>query len=140
VRPRGTFVRVSPVDVRIPSSSPALVLGVRSRSRPRRRAPAGAAGGIVIHDAATTLRERCVVDESGVTWLGAPNGTRYELVTTTDDPAITNQGDGAFFPFDRAEVEAALAGVRYPLDGVVADVFILPFPRRDGSNRRPDRD
>jgi hypothetical protein len=55
---------------------------------------------------------------------------RFELVTSTSDPAIANPGDGAFHPFDLAEVRAALAGVRYPLGAIRADVFILPYPRR----------
>jgi hypothetical protein len=124
------------VDVRIPSPIPATVVACAlagasvALASPARAATSPA--GIVIHDAATTLRERCVVDEAGVTWLVLPDGTRYELVTAVDDPVIVNPGDGAFFPFDHAEVEAALAEVRYPLGTIEAEVFILPFPRRDG--------
>jgi hypothetical protein len=87
--------------------------------------------GIVIHDAAETLRDYC-------SWSGAtlvftvPGGDSWELVTSTSDPAITNPGDGSFHVFDSAEVRAAIAGVRFPLQRVSADVFILPFPRRDG--------
>jgi hypothetical protein len=87
--------------------------------------------GIVIHDAAETLRDYC-------RWNGAtlvftvPGGSSWELVTSTTDPAITNPGDGSFHAFDAAEVRAALAGVRYPMARISADVFILPFPRRAG--------
>jgi len=88
--------------------------------------------GIVIHDADETLRSYCRTDADGVLWLELPGGTRYELITSINDPAISNHGDGAFHPFDAAEVAAAFAAVSYPLDDVVADVFILPYPRRAG--------
>src|SRR5258707_5060384 len=39
-------------------------------------------------------------------------------------------GDGAFQAFDPAEVNAAMADVRFPLREVSAEVFILPYPRR----------
>lgn len=87
--------------------------------------------GFVIHDANETLRDYC-------TWIGGalvftvPGGDSWELVTSTADPAITNPGDGSFHTFDAAEVRAALAGVRYPLQRVSAEVFILPYPRREG--------
>jgi hypothetical protein len=87
---------------------------------------------IIIHDADETLRDWCHMDEQGVLRLVLPGGASFELVTSTADPVITNHGDGDFHVFDPAEVRAALAAVRYPLDGVAADVFILPFPRRAG--------
>jgi hypothetical protein len=89
-------------------------------------------GGIAVHDAAETLRDWCRTDEHGVTWLVLPGGTTFELVSSVDDPVITNHGDGSFHPFDAGEVQAALSAVRYPLDHVAADVFILPYPRRGG--------
>ena len=88
--------------------------------------------GIVVHDATETLRDWCRTDDLGVLWLELPGGARYELVTSIEDPAIANRGDGSFHPFDAAEVVAALAAVSYPLDGIAADVFILPYPRRLG--------
>lgn len=90
------------------------------------------ASGFIIHDATETLSEWCSTDPSGRVWLEAPGGLRFELVPEVDDPAIPNPGDGAFHPYSRSEVEAALAGVRYPLEGVAAHVFLLPFPRRHG--------
>ena len=87
---------------------------------------------IVIHDAQETLRDWCRLDAGGALWLVLPGGMSFELVTSTADPAITNHGDGSFHVFDADEVRAALAAVRYPLDGVAADVFILPYPRRAG--------
>ncbi len=92
---------------------------------------ADAASGIVVHDAAETMRDYCRW-ENGTLWFELPGGTRWELVTSIADPAISNPGDGAFHPFDAGEVRAAIAGVRYPLARISADVFVLPYPRRLG--------
>ena len=85
--------------------------------------------GIVVHDAAETLRDFCRT-ENGQLVLVLPGGSRWELVTSTTDPAITNPGDGAFHLYEPAEIEGALAAVRFPLRGISAEVFILPYPRR----------
>ena len=85
--------------------------------------------GIVMHDAQETLRDYCR-EQDGRLWLELPNGSRWELVTSTADPAISNKGDGAFHPYDAREVDAALAQVRFPLENVSAEIFVLPFPRR----------
>jgi hypothetical protein len=89
-------------------------------------------GRIVIHDAQETLRDWCRLDSQGVLWFVLPGGMSYELVTSAADPVISNHGDGAFHAFDAGEVSAALAAVSYPLGGVAAEVFILPYPRRAG--------
>lgn len=87
--------------------------------------------GFRVHTADETLRDYCRwVD--GVLVFTVPGGASWELVPSIDDPVISNKGDGAFHPFDPAQVELALAGVRYPLERVSAEVFILPFPRRLG--------
>ena len=93
------------------------------------RASAASVAGIVVHDAEETLRDYCR-SESGRLYLVLPGGSRWELVTSTTDPAITNPGDGAFHAFERSEVSAALAAVKFPLGKVSAEVFILPYPRR----------
>ena len=85
-----------------------------------------------IHDAASTLHQYCSTDANGVLWLNLPGGARYELITNIIDPAISNRGDGQFHAFDAAEVTSALRGVRFSLTHVTADVFILPYPRRNG--------
>jgi len=85
----------------------------------------------VIHDAAETLRDYCHWQD-GTLVFELPGGASWELVTSTADPAIANPGDGQFHPFDVAEVQGALAGVRYPLQHVAADIFLLPYPRRLG--------
>lgn len=76
------------------------------------------------------LRDHCVTDADGVLWFQLPGGASYELVTSTSDPAILNPGDGSFHAFDPAVVRAALDQVRFPLQGLDADVFLLPYPRR----------
>ena len=105
-------------------------------SRPVARADeagaAGAAEGLRIHSPAEVLERYCSRDSEDRLWLELPGGVRFELITTTSDPAIANPGDGAFHPFDESEVRAAMAGVRYPLAAIRADVFILPYPRRAG--------
>ncbi len=87
--------------------------------------------GFTIHDAAETLRSYCHT-EGGKLYFTIPGGASWELVTSTSDPAIANPGDGQFHPFDPAQVSAALAAVRFPLNRVSAEIFILPYPRRDG--------
>ena len=91
-----------------------------------------ASAGLVIHDTRETLRDFCATDAEGRMWLTVPGGARYELVTSTRDPAIGNPGDGAFHPFEAGEVRATLAALSFPLGGVHADVFLLPYPRRGG--------
>jgi hypothetical protein len=88
--------------------------------------------GFVVHDAAETLRDWCRQDPQGTLWFVLPGGMSFELVTSTEDPAISNHGDGSFHAFDAGEVRAALAAVSYPLDAVAAEIFILPYPRRAG--------
>lgn len=86
--------------------------------------------GIVIHDVQTTLRENCRLDAEGRMWLELPAGQRFELVTSIDDPSIINKGDGSFHAFDAAEVRAAIAAVRFPVNDLRVQIFILPYPRR----------
>jgi hypothetical protein len=92
----------------------------------------GVHAGIAIHGPEETLRDFCRTDAEGRLWLEVPGGARFELITSIDDPAISNPGDGSFHPFDEAEVRAALGQVRYAIGGVSADIFLLPFPRRGG--------
>lgn len=96
------------------------------------RADGAASNGLVIHDAVETRERYCTSDAEGRLWLELPGGARFELVTSTADPRISNPGDGSFHPFEVAEVEAALGEVSFPIRSVRADVFVLPFPRRNG--------
>jgi len=86
-----------------------------------------AAIGFVIHDAAETARDYCVTAD-GQTTFQLPGGPVFDLVTSTCE--LPNPGDGAFHPFDAEVVRTALAAVRYPLNGVAVEVFVLPYPRR----------
>jgi hypothetical protein len=90
----------------------------------------GSARALVIHGSDETLRDYCFTDSDGRTWLRLPSGASFELVTSTSDPSISNPGDGAFHPFDVAEVRAAIGAVRFPLAAIEADVYLLPYPRR----------
>lgn len=108
----------------------ALSLGSAPAAASELRAQARTVAGIVVHDANETLRDFCRT-ENGTLWLVLPGGSRWELVTSTADASISNHGDGSFHPFEPAEVSAALAQVNYPLRTVSAEVFILPFPRRE---------
>src|SRR5262245_6832592 len=93
-------------------------------------APASAKARLVVHGP-DEVRSYCH-DVDGATWLELPGGGRWELVTDPHDPAISNPGDGVFHPFDEAEVRAAIAALSYPLEGLAADIYLLPFPRRQG--------
>lgn len=107
----------------------ALILTAHA-SEVRDAALAPARNAIVIHDAATTLRDYCREDEEGRMWLELPGGRSFELVTSVDDPSIVNKGDGEFHPFEADEVRAAIAGVRFPMHDLRVEIFVLPMPRR----------
>ncbi len=89
------------------------------------------AGGLRIHPVEEVLALYCV-QGPGRLDLALPGGARFELITSVDDPAIANRGDGSFHPFPEAEVRAALGQIAFPVGAVGADVFILPYPRRAG--------
>jgi len=104
-------------------------IGWKSAAANELRASATSVTGLVIHDADETLRDYCR-SEGGQLYLVLPGGSRWELVTSTTDPEITNPGDGAFHAFERSQVNEALAELRFPIQHVSAEVFILPYPRR----------
>jgi hypothetical protein len=110
----------------------ALTLASSVRANELSGASRSFAPGIVIHGAAETLRDYCRPGTDGRMWFTLPGGASFELVTSTSDPAVTNPGDGAFHPYDADEVRATLAAVRYPIETLSAQVYILPYPRRGG--------
>uniref|UniRef100_A0A832I6X4 FlgD Ig-like domain-containing protein n=1 Tax=Eiseniibacteriota bacterium TaxID=2212470 RepID=A0A832I6X4_UNCEI len=127
-----TFVRLGRLRATLAHVALAALLGLLVHG-PAAANELGAGGrptGLVFHGPEETLAKFCARDTDGRLWLELPGGLRFELVTSVDDPAISNPGDGAFFPFDVAEVRAALAGVAFPLSDLRADVFVLPYPRR----------
>ena len=105
---------------------PALLLSVVSVS-----AGPSAIAGLTIHGPEETLRDFCVAQD-GKLWLILPGGSRHELVTSISDPAIINQGDGSFHPFEETQVHAAIAALRTSIAPLHAEVFLLPYPRRAG--------
>jgi hypothetical protein len=88
--------------------------------------------GLVIHGPEETLRTFCRGDAASGLFFVLPGGASYELVTSPDHPAITNRGDGVFHPYDPAVVRAAFEQVRFPLEDIGVEVFVLPFPRVGG--------
>jgi hypothetical protein len=86
--------------------------------------------GLRIIGPETVLREYCRQESDGTLWLTLPGGQTFELVTSTGDAAIANPGDGSFHAYDEDQVRAAIAATRFPLQGVSADIYLLPFPRR----------
>ena len=93
---------------------------------------AGPAGATVRIAGPAEVLARCCVTRDGVVYFVAPGVAPQELVTSVEDPAVANKGDGSFHPFDVTEVENALAGVTCPVDRVDAVVYVLPYPRRAG--------
>ncbi len=108
----------------------ALMLAAVAHSGEPASSPA--ASTLVIHGADETLRDWCRTDGDGRLWFEPAEGARFELVTSVHDAVIANPGDGSFHPFDRVEVEAALAELAYPVTALRVDVFVLPYPRRGG--------
>lgn len=106
-----------------------LALAGAAAARAAQAVTVGDAAVLTIHDAGETLRDFCV-EQQGTLWLVLPDGTRQELVTSIDDPAILNKGDGSFHPFDASQVVSALGALRAPLASIHAEVFLLPYPSR----------
>lgn len=111
------------------------------RSEPRREllwpvllagltTPAAAAAGVVLRSAPEVLAD-WTVREDGRLYFQGPDGVRWELVTSVDDPVIQYRGGGAFFPVEVEQVESALAAMDPRMDPGDIEIFVLPFPRRD---------
>lgn len=94
-------------------------------------AAAGSAAEVRIVGANEVLDRFCS-RQGGRLYLTLPGFATQELITSTDDPAIANAGDGSFHPLDRGAVEDALRELDFPVDRVDAAVYVLPYPRRAG--------
>jgi hypothetical protein len=96
-------------------------------------APASAAtspvAGVTVHTPEEVLARYITWDGAQATFH-APDGD-WPLITQPSSTSLANSGDGSFHPMPLAEVESALRGVSFPLNGITAEVFILPYPRRD---------
>ncbi len=91
---------------------------------------APAAAAVSVHTADEVLASW--TSRSGdALFFRSPEGESWELVTDIADPAISNKGLGAFYPVDPALARDAVDAVNFPLGALDAQVFILPYPRRD---------
>ena len=70
--------------------------------------------------------------QGGRLYFSLPGWLPQELITSTEDDAIAQKGDGVFHPLDRGLVEEALQALDFPVDRVDAAVYVLPYPRRAG--------
>jgi len=81
------------------------------------------------------LPEEVLEDHTQRTALGDllfidATGARMRFITSVDDPAIANPGDGAFHPVDGADAQAILADVPSAfLLPLSVDLYLLPYPR-----------
>jgi hypothetical protein len=82
-----------------------------------------------VHSSTEVLEHYCSWHD-GRLFFTASTGQRWELITSTSDPEISNPGDGRFHPLPRSEVVAALYAIQFPLTRINVDVYILPYPRR----------
>jgi hypothetical protein len=91
---------------------------------------APAAVSFRIHDSAQVLSENIRMEGARMIFT-APDRSEWDLVTTTDDPAIQNPGSGTFCPPAADIVAEALEAVSEEIGPVAVDIYILPFPRRN---------
>ena len=94
-------------------------------------AVSGAAPLCRIYDADEVLKSHVRSDGGGLAFVD-PTGRPWMLVASPDDPAILNRGSGQFHPAPLAEVERALDSITWSGTGLLsAEVFLLPYPRRE---------
>lgn len=91
--------------------------------------PRSASADVVIHSPEDVLAS-WTTSSAGRLFFRDPDGGLYEFITDIEDAAIINQGAGSFFAVDRESVQRAIDAVRYPLDELDIEVFLLPYPRR----------
>ncbi len=83
-----------------------------------------------VHGSEEVLATRTSRALSGDLLFRESSGSFVRLITSIDDPAITNQGDGAFHPLATSEVENALAAIPNGfLSEIDVDIYLLPYPR-----------
>jgi len=86
--------------------------------------------GIDLIPAAEVLRSHTTTSATGDLLLVDAAGARIRLVTSIDDPAVANRGDGSFHPVAEEDARDALAGVAAPfLRPLQTSVYLLPYPR-----------
>ncbi len=82
--------------------------------------------GVTVHPADETTAN-FLVEQGGELVFRAPDGSAWPLArpamaTGSDQPATV------FHPMAPAEVDAAIRGIQFPLEGIRFDVFVLPYP------------
>lgn len=92
--------------------------------------PVAAAPGIHLIPASEVLAQYVERDQANQLYFVAPDGSRTRLITSIEDPEISNRGAGTFFPAETEEVEAALQALPAAfLRGLEVEIFVLPYPR-----------
>ncbi|HEX7879661.1 MAG TPA: T9SS type A sorting domain-containing protein [Candidatus Eisenbacteria bacterium] len=92
---------------------------------------AEASHGCRIHASDDVMATRVRSTDGGLEFTDL-SGHEWELVTSTTDPAISNAGSGSFHAATGSVVEGALAAVAWPgMSRFDADIFLLPYPRRE---------
>lgn len=95
-----------------------------------RAASLPACPGIRILSAEEILRDHVCRTDSGELLLVDATGSRRRLVTATDDPEVSNSGDGAFHPPEFEDAAAVLLEVAPEFTAKLQVViYLLPFPR-----------
>lgn len=92
--------------------------------------PLAHAPGVVVIPPSEVLAEHTLTAPDGTLLFAEPSGAFVPFIVTTDDPQISNAGDGSFHS---ANVEAVIAALENlpsvflaPLE---VTVFVLPYPR-----------
>ncbi|MFN8548753.1 MAG: hypothetical protein U0527_12510 [Candidatus Eisenbacteria bacterium] len=89
-----------------------------------------ARGEIRVHDAEDVLLYSTTRALTGDLLFREASGSLVRLITSIDDPSISNRGDGRFHPIEAREVEAALASIPSGFQGELdVDIYLLPYPR-----------
>lgn len=83
--------------------------------------------GVTVHSA-EEVRSRFILHTDHGLVFRCPEG-EWELIETVSGLA-SNRGDGSFHSMNTTDVEDALRGLEFPLDGQNFDVYILPLPRK----------
>ena len=88
------------------------------------------APGISVIPADEVLSQYTYPSLDGELLFDDPNGSVVRLITSTDDPEISNPGDGSFHPADANAVVATLASLPTSfIAPLFVKVFVLPYPR-----------
>lgn len=82
-----------------------------------------------VHSSAEVLEHFCYWKDGRLLFASPTTGQEWVLVTSVDDPSISNRGDGTFHPILRSQVVDALSGLSFSVQELNFDVYLLPYPR-----------